>query len=341
MLTARKERILRSIVSDFIESAVPVASQTVVRRHKVGASPATIRNDMAELEEEGYIYRPHISAGGVPLDKAYRYYMEFLAEEVSIAPEEERLVRHQFFQVQRELEEWSRLAAAVLARLVGNLALVTLPKASFCRLRHVELVSLRELMVLVIVLLHEAKLKQTIISLEEPYTQEELNTTAAELNYLFRDFSRLQIAAKLSSLPPQHQRWGKVIVDLMETEDVASYPEPCVEGYQEFVSQPEFSHRERVLRVISVLEARKLMSALLSYLSSGQGVRVIIGQENPEEALQECSVVVSEYGVPGEVSGIIGVVGPTRMAYERVIPRVRYLASLMSELFGGLYSVRQ
>src|SRR4030043_2490071 len=143
-LTARREAVLKIIVSEYIATAVPVASETIFRNYRLGVSPATIRNDMAYLEEEGYIARPHTSAGSVPLDKGYRHYVKSLANKAELSMEEQYRIRELFRQVEEEFEQWLKLAATIAARLVRNAALVTLPKPRQCRFKRLELVRSEE-----------------------------------------------------------------------------------------------------------------------------------------------------------------------------------------------------
>ena len=163
-LTPRREAVLKIIVGEYIATAVPVASDSIFRSHPLGVSPATIRNDMAYLEGDGYIARPHTSAGSEPTDKGYRYYVESLAKEVELSREEQYRIRKLFREVEEEFERWLKLAAAIVARLVRNAALVTFPKPRQCRFKHLELVALREFVALVVLVLSEAILKRQLFS---------------------------------------------------------------------------------------------------------------------------------------------------------------------------------
>jgi heat-inducible transcriptional repressor len=202
MLTKREERILKVIVGEYVSTAMPVGSESIAHKHELGVSPATIRNDMACLEEEGYITHPHTSAGRIPSDKGYRYYVESLMEEMELPPPEQRTIRHLFHQVETDMEEWVQLAAAILSRVARNLALVTFPKASLSRLRHMELVTIQEFLALLIVVLKEAKLKKQILPLDQATSQEGLSMIANKLNAAFEGMTSWQIAAKRLELSP-------------------------------------------------------------------------------------------------------------------------------------------
>ncbi len=205
MLPSRTGAILRSIVEQYIDRQFPVPSQSVLAHCELGVSPATIRNEMAYLEEEGYITRPHTSAGGVPSDKGYRYYVESLTSlELPLA--EQRMITHLFHQVETEVEEWLRLAAAIIAREAQNVAVVTKPKPLGCQFKHLEIAALHDLLALVVMVLHGARVRQQLTNFEQVTTQPELTATAARLNDIYSGLSRQQIQAKAVSLSPLEQQ---------------------------------------------------------------------------------------------------------------------------------------
>src|SRR5579884_877723 len=150
MLTDRRLDILKLIVEDYIDSAIPVSSESIARRMAIPVSSATVRNEMAALEDEGFIAQPHTSAGRVPSDKGYRYFVEFLMPEQALSPEEQRMIDHQFYQVQLDTDQWVRLAAAVLARAAMNAAVITAPKLLDVRLKHIQLVQVQPRLALLV-----------------------------------------------------------------------------------------------------------------------------------------------------------------------------------------------
>jgi len=182
MLTERRASLLSFIIQDYVDTALPVGSEYVVRRHRMPFSSATVRLEMARLEEDGYITHPHTSAGRIPSDKGYRYYVEALMEEEKLAWEQQETIRHQFHQAERALEEWFQLAAAVLAQAVRNFAVVTSPRSKEARLRHLQLVALQEFSALCVVVLQEARLHQQVVTLKQAADQETLSGVAARLN---------------------------------------------------------------------------------------------------------------------------------------------------------------
>jgi heat-inducible transcriptional repressor len=336
MPTPRREKILNIIVEEYISKGVPVSSEHVARRG-LGVSSATIRNEMMALEEEGYIMHPHTSAGRVPTEKGYRRYIETLMGYAQLTQDEQLMIRHQFHQVERVVEEWARLAAAILSGMVRNVALVTLPKPVEVRLKHLELVSLHELFVLLVLVLKEAKLRQQVIALQEPVSQEELSASARKLTADYAGLTASQISAKSDKLTPLEERVSKAIVEIMEAEEQEEYEEPYIDGLRHMLRKPEFASSEKIAALIEVLEQKSLLKSFLPRVIRGEGVQVFIGQENKEKAMRDCSVIVTRYGIPGEVGGALGVMGPIRMEYDRAIPTVRFLSKVMSELVGDLY----
>lgn len=340
MLTERKERILKIIVGEYVSTATPVGSESIARKHELGVSPATIRNDMAYLEEEGYIAHPHPSAGRIPSDKGYRYYVDSLIEGVELPLFEQRTIRHQFHQVETDLEEWVQLAAATLARMVQNVALVTFPKATLSRFRRMELVAIQEFLALLIVVLQEAKIKKQMLPLDEALSQEELSAIANKLNAAFEGLSGWQITAKRLELSAMEEQVVQTLVRIMQAEDDQHCDDPYLDGLRHILSQPEFADGASVLRIMEVFEDRSLLKAILPQAMVEAGVQVVIGEENMQEAMRHCSVVLGRYGVLGEATGVVGVVGPTRMRYGQAISIVRYLGQVMSELVAGLHGER-
>jgi len=334
----RKEKILKIIAGEYIAKANPVASETVARKYGLGLSPATIRNEMARLEEDGYIIRRHASGGGIPSDKGYRYYVESLVGEGEMSMEEQLMISHLFHQVERELEQWTGLAAALLARIVQSMAIVTSAKAVESRLKHLELVAVHDFLALLIILLHEAKLKKQLLAFDEAISQEGLTFASNRLNAAFKGLTRSQILTRGLELSPVEEQVTKSLVRMMEEEDEQRYEEPRIEGLRHMLLQPEFASSEKMLSLMEVVESGRLVRSVLPQTLAGGGVQVIIGTENREDAMRDCSMVVIQYGIPGEVSGALGVLGPTRMQYGRAISAVRYMGSLMSGLVAELHT---
>jgi len=333
-LTLREETILSSIIRQYIAQALPVSSASILGECGLDVSSATVRNDVAHLEEEGYIIRPHYAAGSIPSDRGYRHYVSTLAQP-TLPLEVQFMVNHLFHQVEDKLEEWLNLAATLLAQHTKSVAVVTAPRPSSARFKHAELVSLKPQLALAVLVLDGAKVHQQLISFDEIQSQEELSKLAASLNTKLAKLTAAQLHRAASKLTGLEKRIAQDIFRMMESEDKRAGQEIFLDGWQYLLSQPEFSHSARLANLMNLVNERKL--AELINASQDPCVQVFIGRENQAEAIKECSVLISNYGPPDEPLGSMAVVGPTRMAYQHAISMLSYIASLMSMLVTELY----
>jgi len=330
-LTGRGEEILKVIVSEYITAAMPVASQTITYNHSLDVSPATVRNDMVYLEEEGYIMRPHASAGAIPTDKAYRHYVELLSQDVKLPLTERCMVYELFQETKEEMEQWLKLAAALLAHFVRNAAVVTSPKAPQCCFKHLDLVELRDFVALLVLVLYEARVGQKILPFDKKITQEDLTKIANKLNSAYAGMTGSEISRGKADSSPEERQVTECIVDMMTTEDKLRHGKPYLVGLHLMLSQPEFANNPRGLDLLELLESEDWLEGVLELKPGKAGVKVIIGKENPDDILQDLSLIVGEYGIPDRARGIVGVLGPKRMDYTRAISSVNCLSSLLSE----------
>jgi len=333
-LTLREETILSSIIRQYIAQAQPVSSASILGECGLDVSSATVRNDVARLEAEGYIIRPHYAAGSIPSDRGYRHYVSTLTQP-KLPLEVQFMINHLFHQVEDKLEEWLNLAATLLAQHTRSVAVVTAPRPSAARFKHTELVSLKPQLALVVLVLDGAKVHQQLINLDEPQSQEELSKFAASLNIKLAKLSATQVNAAAAKLVGMEKRVTQDIFRMMESDDKRTGREIFLDGWQYLLSQPEFSHSARLANLMNLVNERKL--AELIHASQNPCVQVFIGRENQVEAIKECSLLISSYGPPDEPLGAIAVVGPTRMAYQHAISMLSYVASLMSVLVAELY----
>lgn len=341
VITERQASILGMVVDEYVQTAEPVSSKALVSRRGLEVSTATIRNELARLEREGYITHPYTSAGRIPSDLGYRFYVEALMAEVPVGTEERRTVEHQLHQVAGGLDEWLSLTATILSSLVGNVAVVTRPRTQSARLRNAQLVELTRETALLVAVMDDGRVRQRIMPLPQPVSQEVLNERTQLLNALLAGLDAGEIRARIAAGTPEgapaiDQGIASAIADLVEEQRIAE--ETFVEGLNSALRQPEFADVDRILEAVAQLQAYRLRSILQPSVEAPAGTtRVIIGRENTDAGLQDWSIIVAPYA-DGDAAGAVAVIGPTRMAYHRTIPRVRYLASLMSAL---LHEVRQ
>lgn len=324
--------ILRTLVEEYIGTAVPVASESIARRSPIKVSSATVRNKMAELEEEGYIVRPHISSGGVPSSKGYRFYVETLDEDLELPPELRRQIRSRFGEVHRDMEAWIKLAAAVLSDLSDNMAIVTYPRMASSRIKYVQLVLLEEFLALMIVVLEEARLRKHYIPLEKPCDQADLTTVANKLTDVFAGLTYREILGKTVELTPFETAVTQDALAILKEDAENAAIDHSIDGLRLLLGQPEFDQRGKAQEVMEILEEKVLVRSILSEAPEVGNIAVHIGEENVEESLKPFSIVLCQYGVPEEASGVVGVIGPTRMEYSNVIGGVKFLSSFMGDL---------
>jgi heat-inducible transcriptional repressor len=338
VLTERRAAILQLIVDDYVRSAMPVGSENIVRTHHLGLSSATLRNEMARLEEEGFIRHPHTSAGRVPSDKGYRYYVETLMQDTEVPDEEKLRILHQFHQSSMEISEWLQLAASVLAQAASNLAVVTAPRTPSAKLKHLQLIELSESAALLVLVTEDVKLHQQVVALPEPLTQDELTRIAGRLNQRLAGKGADGIRLEFGENNSIDDVIIRIAAEMITVEDNAQYAEPHLEGIGNVLRQPEFSRSDRMLDILEALEERNLAKVIPFETIADEGVTVIIGAENRPDAMRDCSVVIARYSAgEGGPMGALGILGPTRMHYPRAIATVRYLGALMSELMIKLY----
>ncbi len=335
MLTNRQAAILDFIVGEYIASATPVPSNSIAKR-AMKVSSATVRNEMAELEEGGYILRRHISGGGIPSNKGYRFHVEAMSPQPGLSEEDEAWVRQKFLEAKQDVEAGTRVVTDVLSRLAHNLAVATFPKAQQARLKRLELVELQEALTLLVLVLQEARTRQRLLHLATTMKQHELTTLSNKLSALYGGSTREALASAEGELTPVERQVLKATDEILLEEDAREFEEPHVSGLRHLLNQPEFANSDKMRRLVDVLEDRTFLKQTLPKVLAGEQFRAVIGEENETDEMQECSVLVSRYGSANGIRGLIAVIGPTRMEYRRSIGSVKLLSSLMNDLVNEL-----
>ena len=344
-MTERRQRILKLVIQEFIESpARPVASDTLQRKYGLEYSSATIRNELAALEELGLLTHLHTSAGRVPTDAGYRYFVENLMDRQALSAQEQRMIQHQFYQVRGDFDQWIHLAAAVLARTAHNAAVVTPPRAHEIRFKHLELISIYETVTLLVLVLHDGTVRQQSLTMDQPTTQEELSTIAQRCNERFANRTVDVVEQALTDPELQLSERERMVIETI-ARAMRQFQEQISttlyhDGLLEMLRQPEFGDVEHVRQALEILQEGRGISPLIPQALSSEGVQVVIGGEHGHDDMREYSVVLARYGRQGEVAGVLGLFGPTRMPYPRSIGSVRYISRVMSELLAELYGER-
>ncbi len=339
-LTPRQQMILGLVVREYVESASPVSSRVLVEYYGLQVSTATVRNELARLEELGYLTHPHTSAGRVPTHNGYHCFVERLLGEVELPLRERRTIAHQFYQARQNFEQWMPLAASILARTARGAALVTAPRATQSRYKHLQLISTQGRTVLLILVLRGGMVEQQMLTLMEPLDQEALNEASDRLNQLCAGLAVEEVQACIDGLPSFEADVTRLVVDVMYHADTCTAGVVYRDGLSEVLQQPEFSEGERAQGLVRVMEEHSFLEAVLADALSPEvgNVQVLIGGEGRWDELRACSLVLGRYGVTGFATGALGVVGPTRMLYGRAISAVRFVAGLLSELVYDMYA---
>ena len=345
-LDLRSQAILRAVIEEYVTTAQPVGSQALVDRYGLGVSSATVRNILAELEMAGLLSHPHTSAGRMPTDAGYRFYVESIAETVPLPAVEQLMIRHQFGQVEFASEHWFRLAATTLAGLTRSAGLATPAKPQSAHIRRVDLVSVNERMASLILVLREGAIKQAVVPLDEAdaVDQPTLNRVAEILNERLTDLTAARAEASLARLGDETplervaQRVGERIIRVLHDYDAEAVEEVFSDGLLNVMEAPEFAQSDKLRQVFTALENRAYLGQLVGSVASSGRIHVFIGAENTPLEMHDVSLVLAPYGRPGRAIGVVGVLGPTRMSYPQAIGTVRFVSGLMNELVDHLYA---
>ena len=336
-LSKRQQNILSLIIREYSEHGAPLGSKTLVEKHNLEVSSATVRNEMAALEQEGYLIQPHTSAGRIPTEKGYRYFVKELMADVKLSSTEQLMIQHQFHQARLELDQWMRLSAAVLAHSSRNASLVTSPKVNRCQLKHLELISIQDQVALLILVLKESTVKQQILNLAVAHTQDELRSISMQLTDLWANCGVNSIKASATTLTGFAKEIANVITDIMSRINTRQTSDMYHDGLLHVLNDPESTDTQTLQQVIRFLEEQRIIDQLVGDAHNQGGVQIIIGGEGRWNNLSQVSIVLSRYGIDNGVSGTLGVIGPIRMVYGRAVSIVQYMSHLMSNLMVDLY----
>jgi heat-inducible transcriptional repressor len=337
MLSKRNKRILQTIVEQYTIAAGPISSRRIAKMYDFDLSPATIRSAMADLENMGYLTQPHTSAGRIPTDKGFRFYVDSLLEVRGLSYAERETIKTQYQQEQLDINEVMKNTSRVLSLLSQCTGLVLAPKFTNTVFKHIHFIKLKEYLILVIFISKSGIVQNKIIEFQEMVTQEELDKITKYINELLTDLTLIELKEKIV----QEMKKEQVIYDRLLSKalrlskqvlDSEKESELYVEGKTNILEQPEFADREKMKAILEALEEKSLLIKLLDKTMSREGIQVFIGSESKFKEIQGCSLVVSSYGSESYGLGTLGIIGPTRMDYSRVIPLVDYTAKSISQV---------
>ncbi len=337
-LGARKQQILKAVVTDYVTTAEPVGSQMLAGRHSFGVRSATIRNEMAELSDMGYLQQPHTSAGRIPSDLGYRFYVDRLMDAVVLPSNETSRAGKMLASRRAEIELLLEHTCRILADLAHYTSLATQPKVRDAAIRHVSVANVARGKVLAVVVFDNGRIIHELIESGKGA----LDPISAT-NYLTRELGG-RSASSLGNAPeaPEHPNSREMAELASEIQRLVSREAEAEDetdihlgGASYIMQQPEFRNPERLEAVLSVLEERRALYRLFASILSPD-VTVLIGSENPVDAMCDCSFVGAKYRIGGRVAGTIGVMGPTRMDYRRAVGAVEFMVRNLEGLLDGL-----
>jgi heat-inducible transcriptional repressor len=334
-LTERQKTLLLVIIRDYIDAAQPVGSQRLVERYRLDLSSATIRHEMVALTEMGYLRQPHTSAGRVPTEEGYRCFVSTLMHEAELPGSVQNTILRQFHQARPGVDQWMHLAASVLAHQSQGASMITAPRADNPHFQRVELISTQGRQILMVLVLVGGEVSQQLLTLAEPASQERLSQTTGRLNTLLAGQTVDAIAALATRPDALEQDILTLISSEMRRAAESGSGEIYTDGLTNMLAEPEFAESDTARRALRLFEERATLQDLLARTtvnSAVGGLQVLIGGEGGWEELNQCSMVLARYGVPGLATGTLGVLGPMRMSYARTIPTVRFVAGLLSDL---------
>lgn len=322
------------IVHEYIYSADAVASRHLVDKYHLDMSSATVRNEMSALTEQGYLRQPHTSAGRVPTEDGYRYFVGQLMQDTSLPEDMRATINHQFSQMHSDIKQWLQLAATVLANETHAASLITAPQPMEARVKHIQLIATHGRQALAVLVMEGGQIHQHILTLEEPTSQEQLSILSSKFSQIFGGMNLQSLSQYQGTFSPLESTILAWLEDELVRTDRLPTGEIYMDGITNVLAEPEFADSEEARKTLRLLEERSLLQDLLSQTALPDtigGVQVLIGGEGNWNDLRQCSVILSKYGSPGIATGTLGVLGPMRMPYGRSISMVRFLSGILSD----------
>lgn len=341
MLTDRQRLILNAIVDDYIRSAEPVGSRSISKRGGVGYSPATIRNEMADLEELGFLEQPHTSAGRIPSTKGYRYYVDHLVRIGEVDEEDLRRVRSFFAKKMTQMEQVIQHAATILASLTNYTSIVLGPEMFSNSLKAFQLVPLSDMAAVAIIVTNTGHVENRTISIPPGFDMNELEKVVAILNEKLSGVPLHRLQTKLyTEVSEELNRYvshcESIIDTLAQALDQKTEHRAFLTGTSNMLTQPEFKDLDKVKTILDWLDETPALIRTFSSLQ--EGIQVRIGQENDDEAIRNCSLITATYTVDGQTVGTIGLLGPMRMDYGKAITLMKILSKDLAAVLARWYN---
>lgn len=336
-LDGRSLKILQAILDYYISTAKPVGSRTISKRYLRDLSPATIRNAVSDLEELGYLEQPHASAGRIPTDKAYRFYVDHLCEIPKPSFKESEAIKEKLDSDQAEIMNTFLETSRILSTLSKQASIILLPKFANITFKRVELVKTRVCQVLVVFISKSGVVQNKLINLKDDLAQDKLDSISRYLNDQFSNLTLREVRKKIVIIMKREKKiYNNLLKKEMELIQKAFIEDEMegdfyVAGAANIFGQPEFKDNlDKLKGILNAFEEKSKLLYILDQCLEAEGVSIIIGSENNIEAMQDCSLVTHSYKYGDNVLGTVGVFGPKRMEYPKIISLVDYTANVLS-----------
>ena len=336
-LTERKLKILQAIIADFVRTAEPVGSRTISRNYELGISPATIRNEMSDLEEMGYLTHPHTSSGRVPSEKAYRLYVNEMMGKKELSDDEKAAIAKQLYDNVTELDNLIERAAHVLSEITNLTAFALSPGKEMDTMRYVNLIPVDDRTVVLMIVSESGKVSNTTVQLDRPVNDETLRILAKNMTYNYSG-KTLSEALKIDIIKTFREDaeamamfHNNIMPGFLRTLENMLNVNLYMDGLMNIFSIPEYNDIEKAKSFFEIVNRKE--DIMKKLMARDDGMIITIGGENQDADLSDCSVITATYHVDGKMVGKLGVIGPTRMKYDEVTSVVEYLTDNISKAF--------
>ena len=335
-LEERKQKILQVVIHHYIRTAKPVGSQTITEDYKFGLSSATIRNILSSLEKDGYLSHPHTSSGRVPTDKGYRFYVDSLRQLQQLTHEEEQRIDHEYESQRLELDRIMQETSRMLSLLSHYTAFVLTPSMVNDRIKRLELIPIEPGKILAVLMTEAGLIRHRMINFDEAVSVRELSELNRILNRNITGLNLknigLEIFKKLKEEKARQQKYMDFLDALLDQAfNLSEEGELYVEGASNILQLPEFRDYDKIRNIFKVMDEKKMLTDVLEQKIQEHGVKVLIGEENTCKDLQECSIVTSTYKAGDKTLGALGIIGPKRMEYSKMIALVDYFSKMINK----------
>lgn len=340
-LDERKRHILKVLINDYIITAEPVGSRTIAKRHRIGLSPATIRNEMADLEDMGYLEQPHTSAGRIPSDKGYRIYVDCLMNDEKLSQKEIDIIRDNIYGIaDGEIERIIKDTSKLISELTNYTSLVMAPQANKSTVKGIQLIAVERKLVMAVVITNTGVVKNVMIRLSNPISEDKLSKINNVLNTRLKgltveDINLDVISGMQKDMTGYIEILNEIIPVLSESLNYEDGGDVYLDGSSNIFNYPEYSEIDKARSFFSVLDKKDFLQKLMPI--DYDNIRITIGHENEYDEISDCSLITATYRVGNGVAGSVGVIGPTRMYYGRVLAVLKQIIQCLDGMFSSYY----